>query len=439
MFPPYNPTLLMKTETADKAGPDLAKTIDLIQKPLTDDAMQELDARVDLDKKEPGRGRQGVPDGDRPGQVSALRPARAARAARAGSPARSGSRAARSSSSWSSVSTPSATTPRSAARPMRQRRLDDPPVAFARGAGDEAAVELDARSAAAARAGSGRSSRCRSRRGRPAGRARASASRPAIAASPPSIRVVSVISSAIRSAATPVAAIVRDDPLGEAGLAELARGDVDADADALRERPASMQARRRTQSPIAEISRASCSATGRKRPGREQALLGVLPAHERLDGDDAQRVELPDRLVVRAAARRARSRAAGRPRSSAGRAGGRSIARSKTSKAPPPRALTRCMAASAPWTRSAPPWPRSSIAIPIAAVTWMPSRSAPPSARASRCGERGGLALVLALGEHRELVAAEARERLRDVERPGAGGWRPRSAPRRRRRGRACR
>ena len=33
--------------------PDLAKTIDLIQKPLTDDAMQELDARVDLDKKDP--------------------------------------------------------------------------------------------------------------------------------------------------------------------------------------------------------------------------------------------------------------------------------------------------------------------------------------------------------------------------------------------------
>ena len=53
MFPPYNPTLLMKSETAEAAGPDLAKTIDLIQKPLTDDAMQELDARVDLDKKEP--------------------------------------------------------------------------------------------------------------------------------------------------------------------------------------------------------------------------------------------------------------------------------------------------------------------------------------------------------------------------------------------------
>ena len=54
MFPPYNPTLLMKSETAEAAGPDLAKTIDLIQKPLTDDAMQELDARVDLDKKDPG-------------------------------------------------------------------------------------------------------------------------------------------------------------------------------------------------------------------------------------------------------------------------------------------------------------------------------------------------------------------------------------------------
>ncbi len=53
MFPPYNSTLVMRQAVADKAGPDLAKTIDLIQKPLTDDAMQELDARVDLDKKEP--------------------------------------------------------------------------------------------------------------------------------------------------------------------------------------------------------------------------------------------------------------------------------------------------------------------------------------------------------------------------------------------------
>jgi osmoprotectant transport system substrate-binding protein len=53
MFPPYNSTLVMKQATAQKAGADLAKTLDLIQKPLTDDAMQELDARVDLDKKDP--------------------------------------------------------------------------------------------------------------------------------------------------------------------------------------------------------------------------------------------------------------------------------------------------------------------------------------------------------------------------------------------------
>ena len=53
MFPPYQSTLLMKDATAQKAGSDLAKVVDQLQKPLTDDAMQELDARVDLDKKTP--------------------------------------------------------------------------------------------------------------------------------------------------------------------------------------------------------------------------------------------------------------------------------------------------------------------------------------------------------------------------------------------------
>ena len=53
MFPPYQSTLLMKDATAQKAGSDLAKVVDMLQKPLTDDAMQELDARVDLDKKTP--------------------------------------------------------------------------------------------------------------------------------------------------------------------------------------------------------------------------------------------------------------------------------------------------------------------------------------------------------------------------------------------------
>jgi osmoprotectant transport system substrate-binding protein len=53
MFPPYNSTLVMKKETADEAGPDLAKTLDLLQEQLTDENMQELNARVDLDKKDP--------------------------------------------------------------------------------------------------------------------------------------------------------------------------------------------------------------------------------------------------------------------------------------------------------------------------------------------------------------------------------------------------
>jgi osmoprotectant transport system substrate-binding protein len=52
MFPPYNSTLVMKQATADKAGPNLAKTIDVIQEQLTDENMQELNARVDLDKKD---------------------------------------------------------------------------------------------------------------------------------------------------------------------------------------------------------------------------------------------------------------------------------------------------------------------------------------------------------------------------------------------------
>jgi osmoprotectant transport system substrate-binding protein len=53
MFPPYNSMLVMKDETAQAAGPDLARTVDLIQEQLTDENMQELNARVDLDRKDP--------------------------------------------------------------------------------------------------------------------------------------------------------------------------------------------------------------------------------------------------------------------------------------------------------------------------------------------------------------------------------------------------
>ena len=53
MFPPYNSTLVVRQETAEQAGPELESTIQTIQEGLTDQAMQELNARVDLDKKDP--------------------------------------------------------------------------------------------------------------------------------------------------------------------------------------------------------------------------------------------------------------------------------------------------------------------------------------------------------------------------------------------------
>ncbi len=53
MFPPYNSTLVMKDSTAAAAGPDLPKALRQIQEQLTDENMQELNARVDLDRKDP--------------------------------------------------------------------------------------------------------------------------------------------------------------------------------------------------------------------------------------------------------------------------------------------------------------------------------------------------------------------------------------------------
>ena len=53
MFGPQNSTLVMRKETADRAGPDLPRTLEQIQKLLTDENMQELNARVDLDGQQP--------------------------------------------------------------------------------------------------------------------------------------------------------------------------------------------------------------------------------------------------------------------------------------------------------------------------------------------------------------------------------------------------
>jgi osmoprotectant transport system substrate-binding protein len=43
----------MKDATAAAAGPDLPKALEQIQEQLTDENMQELNARVDLDRKDP--------------------------------------------------------------------------------------------------------------------------------------------------------------------------------------------------------------------------------------------------------------------------------------------------------------------------------------------------------------------------------------------------
>ena len=51
MFPPYNSTFVVRDEVAEAAGADLPKVIEQVQEGLTDEVMQELNARVDLDKE----------------------------------------------------------------------------------------------------------------------------------------------------------------------------------------------------------------------------------------------------------------------------------------------------------------------------------------------------------------------------------------------------
>ena len=53
MFPPYNSMLVMRNDVLEKAGPDVQKVVGQVNKGLTDEVMQELNARVDLDKKTP--------------------------------------------------------------------------------------------------------------------------------------------------------------------------------------------------------------------------------------------------------------------------------------------------------------------------------------------------------------------------------------------------
>jgi osmoprotectant transport system substrate-binding protein len=53
MFPPYNSTLVMRNEIAEQGGAELEQLVAQVNQGLTAEAMQELNARVDLDKKTP--------------------------------------------------------------------------------------------------------------------------------------------------------------------------------------------------------------------------------------------------------------------------------------------------------------------------------------------------------------------------------------------------
>ena len=53
VFPPGNVTFVARKQAADEAGPDLQKTVELVQQGLSERVMQELNARVDVDREEP--------------------------------------------------------------------------------------------------------------------------------------------------------------------------------------------------------------------------------------------------------------------------------------------------------------------------------------------------------------------------------------------------
>jgi len=53
VFPPGNVTFVASKETADAAGPDLKETVEKVQQGLTERVMQELNARVDVDRETP--------------------------------------------------------------------------------------------------------------------------------------------------------------------------------------------------------------------------------------------------------------------------------------------------------------------------------------------------------------------------------------------------
>jgi glycine betaine/choline ABC-type transport system substrate-binding protein len=53
VFPPGNPVFVARKPVVDKAGPDMRKTIEMVQQGLSEKVMRELNARVDVDRETP--------------------------------------------------------------------------------------------------------------------------------------------------------------------------------------------------------------------------------------------------------------------------------------------------------------------------------------------------------------------------------------------------
>ena len=58
-FPPYNVTFNVRNDVLKNLGPEGQKVIEEVQKPLTEKVMQELNARVDIDKQKPAEAASG--------------------------------------------------------------------------------------------------------------------------------------------------------------------------------------------------------------------------------------------------------------------------------------------------------------------------------------------------------------------------------------------
>jgi len=52
-FPPYNITLGVRNDTVKKIGPDAIENLQAVQQGMTEEALRELNRRVELDKQEP--------------------------------------------------------------------------------------------------------------------------------------------------------------------------------------------------------------------------------------------------------------------------------------------------------------------------------------------------------------------------------------------------